>query len=166
MFARYRLTVHIPRRPYATALPGIPTIRPFEALACGIPLISAPWNDSERLFSGGVDFLYARNSQEMERLTLALLDQPSRAAELARHGRETIMNRHTCGHRIDQLLDICRELGIDSASGSARAAGSALPRMPHEAPGTTAIHARPAAAISGQTGCSEAPAGPGHLRKE
>ena len=42
-FARFRVTVHVPRRPYVAALPGIPTIRPFEALACGIPLISAPW---------------------------------------------------------------------------------------------------------------------------
>ncbi|MBV9555261.1 MAG: glycosyltransferase, partial [Alphaproteobacteria bacterium] len=30
-FARHRVTVHIPRRPYAEALPGIPTIRVFEA---------------------------------------------------------------------------------------------------------------------------------------
>ena len=50
VFAQYRVTVHIPRRPYARALPGIPTIRPFEALACGIPLISAPWDDAEHLF--------------------------------------------------------------------------------------------------------------------
>ncbi len=41
-FARFRVTVHIPRRPYVAALPGIPTIRVFEALACGIPLICAP----------------------------------------------------------------------------------------------------------------------------
>lgn len=41
-FARHRATVHIPRRPYVQHLPGIPTIRVFEALACGIPLISAP----------------------------------------------------------------------------------------------------------------------------
>ncbi len=33
--------------PTSQALPGIPTIRPFEALACGIPLISAPWEDAE-----------------------------------------------------------------------------------------------------------------------
>ena len=39
-FAAARMTVHVPRRPYATALPGIPTIRVFEALACGIPLVS------------------------------------------------------------------------------------------------------------------------------
>lgn len=41
-FARHRVTVHVPRRPYVEALPGIPTIRPFEALGCGIPLVSAP----------------------------------------------------------------------------------------------------------------------------
>ena len=34
------VTVHVPRRPYVEALPGIPTIRAFEALACGIPLVS------------------------------------------------------------------------------------------------------------------------------
>ena len=44
-FARHRVTVHVPRRPYVAALPGIPTIRMFEALACGIPLVSAPWDD-------------------------------------------------------------------------------------------------------------------------
>ena len=59
-FARYRVTVHVPRRPYVEALPGIPTIRPFEVLACGIPLISAPWNDCEGLFTPGEDFLIAR----------------------------------------------------------------------------------------------------------
>jgi spore maturation protein CgeB len=43
VFAQYRVTLHIPRRPYVQELRGIPTIRPFEALACGIPLLSAPW---------------------------------------------------------------------------------------------------------------------------
>ncbi|MBW8811084.1 MAG: hypothetical protein JF591_20220, partial [Lysobacter sp.] len=42
-FGAARMTVHVPRRPYTRLLPGIPTIRMFEALACGIPLISAPW---------------------------------------------------------------------------------------------------------------------------
>ena len=46
-FAAADMTVHIPRRPYARMLPGIPTIRVFEALACGIPLVSAPWDDCE-----------------------------------------------------------------------------------------------------------------------
>ena len=38
-FSRFKLTLHIPRRPYVELLRGIPTIRVFEALACGIPLI-------------------------------------------------------------------------------------------------------------------------------
>jgi spore maturation protein CgeB len=65
VFSRYRVTVHVPRRPYAEALPGIPTIRPFEAMACGIPLISAPWQDTEKLFRGGTDFLFASSGAEM-----------------------------------------------------------------------------------------------------
>jgi spore maturation protein CgeB len=47
VFAGHRVTVHVPRRPYVEALPGIPTIRVFEALACGIALVSAPWRDAE-----------------------------------------------------------------------------------------------------------------------
>ena len=39
VFARFRLTIHIPRR---ETLPGIPAIQVFEAFACGIPLVSAP----------------------------------------------------------------------------------------------------------------------------
>ncbi len=42
------------------ALPGIPTIRPFEALVRGIPLISSPWDDAEQLFTAGKDFLGVR----------------------------------------------------------------------------------------------------------
>jgi hypothetical protein len=53
VFARHLATVHVPRRFYVTMLPGIPTIRVFEALACGIPLVSAPWQDSEGLFRPG-----------------------------------------------------------------------------------------------------------------
>src|SRR5699024_762173 len=52
-FARHRVTLHVPRRPYVEQLPGIPTIRLFEALACGIPLICAPWEDAEGLFRPG-----------------------------------------------------------------------------------------------------------------
>src|SRR5207245_2180262 len=108
VFGRYRLTVHIPRRPYAQALPGIPTIRPFEAMACGIPLVSAPWDDVEGLFRSDVDYLVARDGAEMTAHLRALLDDPVRAAELARQGQETIHARHTVAHRVDELIAIVR----------------------------------------------------------
>ncbi len=110
VFAAYRMTVHVPRRPYVQALRGIPTIRPFEALACGIPLISAPWEDVEGLFEPGRDFLVARNQAEMQRTMQALLMDKAMAREIAEHGLATIRAKHTCAHRVDQLLVICEEL--------------------------------------------------------
>ncbi len=106
VFSRFRLTVHVPRRPYTRQLPGIPTIRPFEALACGIPLISAPWDDIEGLFRVGEDFLMVNDGREMSTSMQDLLCDPSRASRLAASGLETIRSRHTCAHRVDQLFDI------------------------------------------------------------
>ena len=116
VFAAHRMTVHVPRRPYVQQLRGIPTIRPFEALACGIPLISAPWEDVEGLFTPGRDFLIARNEAEMQRTMQALLTDKAMAREIAGHGRATIQARHTCGHRVDQLLAIYQELGAPAAA--------------------------------------------------
>jgi spore maturation protein CgeB len=109
-FARAHLTVHVPRRAYATALHGIPTIRPFEALACGIPLISAPWEDTENLFTPGEDFLVARDGAEMRGQMRALLSDAGLAHELSTRGLETIQRRHTCAHRVDELLAHHREI--------------------------------------------------------
>jgi spore maturation protein CgeB len=113
-FAAHGVTVHVPRRPYVEALPGIPTIRPFEALACGIPLVSAPWEDVEHLFTPGKDYLVAANGREMERHLDDVLHDPSLAQSLREHGLRTISERHTCGHRVDELLAICAELGLDT----------------------------------------------------
>jgi spore maturation protein CgeB len=110
VFARYAVTVHVPRRPYVQALPGIPTIRVFEALACGIPLVSAPWDDCEGLFEPGADFLVARDGAEMRAHLRDVLADAGLARDLADHGRRTILARHTCTHRVDELLAIYAEL--------------------------------------------------------
>jgi spore maturation protein CgeB len=112
IFARHRMTVHVPRRPYVEALPGIPTIRVFEALACGIPLVSAPWRDVENLFRAGTDFLAARDGAEMERHLSLLRHDAAARREIAAAGIETIRARHTCSHRVDELLAIAAGLGI------------------------------------------------------
>ncbi len=111
VFARHLATVHVPRRYYATELPGIPTIRVFEALACGIPLVSAPWDDSEGLFRPGEDFLVARSGEEMTRHLRQLRDDPDLRSELVASGLARIRARHTCGHRADELLAIAARLG-------------------------------------------------------
>jgi spore maturation protein CgeB len=119
VFATHLATVHVPRRPYAHALPGIPTIRVFEALACGIPLVSAPWDDCEGLFRPGADYLVARSETEMTRHLRALAHDPALRTALAESGLQSIRARHSCAHRVDELLAIAAALG---APADARAA--------------------------------------------
>jgi spore maturation protein CgeB len=106
VFASHLATVHVPRRYYASRLPGIPTIRVFEALACGIPLICAPWTDSEGLFNPDRDYLIAANGERMAMTLRAVAHDADLRASLVASGLSTIRARHTCRHRAEQLLAI------------------------------------------------------------
>ncbi|TCU32613.1 CgeB family protein [Rhizobium azibense] len=117
-FARHKVTMHIPRRPYVEHLPGIPTIRVFEALACGIPLISAPWDDAEHLFRSGKDYLLVRDGEEMKKCLREVLFDADRAASLTAAGLETIKARHTCRHRVDELFTILGHCGTSKVAKS------------------------------------------------
>ncbi len=110
IYSDYYFTVHVPRGPYARNIPGVPTIRVFEALACGIPLLSAPWDDSEGLFRPGRDFLLARNSYEMRRHMRDIVGDPDLRDHLIQSGLETIQKRHTCTHRVNELLKFYEHL--------------------------------------------------------
>lgn len=112
VFANYKLTVHVPRRPYSRLLPGIPTIRPFEAMACGIPLLSAPWEDSEKLFRKDTDYLQVADGQEMQDQIDQVLNNPFLHNSLSRRGLERIMEQHTCSHRVGQLENILAEIAV------------------------------------------------------
>lgn len=128
-YARSHVTIHVPRRPYLDALPGIPTIRVFEALACGIPLISSPWSDAEGLFAPGA-YLTARDEDEMiASLRLVLRDKAMTQA-LIDTGLHTIAQRHSCAHRVQELLDIVKHL---------KSADAAKPQAPSVATRITSL---------------------------
>ena len=129
VFARFRITIHIPRRPYVQALPGIPTIRPFEAMACGMPLICSPWQDVEGLFTPGADFLVARHGREMTQHIRALLHDPEMAQAMAAQGRQTVLQRHTCAHRVDELLRIWADLSRHHAGAAHPHRQAVVPRL-------------------------------------
>jgi spore maturation protein CgeB len=109
MYTSAKVTMHIPRQQYAGAMVGIPTIRVFEALACGIPLISAPWSDTEQLFREG-DLCFVRDTKEARSGIERLLCDERAATEQAQRGLETVLSRHTCMHRALELTAICEEL--------------------------------------------------------
>ena len=110
LYARSRLALHVPRRQYANGLSGVPTIRVFEVLACGIPLLCAPWTDTEGLFRAGEDYLLADSGEEMLALQRELLRSESARQSVAASGLETIRQHHTCRHRAEQLMEICGEI--------------------------------------------------------
>jgi spore maturation protein CgeB len=85
--------------------------------------LSSPWDDAESLFTAGKDFLVARNGAEMQGFLKALMQDEAMAHELAEHGRQTILRRHTCAHRVDELLAIYAELeGARPQAGEIRCA--------------------------------------------
>ena len=115
VFSKYKVTVHVPRRPYVELLPGIPTIRPFEALACGIPMICSPWDDQEGLFTPGMDYLIAKDGNDMSYKLAEVLKSAQLAQSLSQNGTRTIVEKHTCAHRVDELEAVLEELGISES---------------------------------------------------
>lgn len=109
VYASSGLTLHVPRQQYNGAMDGIPTIRVFEALASGIPLISAPWQDTEALFRRG-DYCRVENGDQMAEAIRYLLDNPEAARHQAESGLATVTSRHTCTHRAAELTQICEEV--------------------------------------------------------
>jgi spore maturation protein CgeB len=109
-YARGRTSLHVPRRFYANGLSGIPTIRMFEAMACGSPLVCSPWVDSEGLFRAGQDYVCVPDGKAMQTELVALLSDDAARAQIAANGLETIQRRHTCAHRAQQLMEIIGEL--------------------------------------------------------
>lgn len=108
-FAGARATVHVPRGPYVQSLPGIPTIRVFEALGCGIPLVSAPWSDTDGLFPEGT-YLSVTNGTQMKQALRAVLDDREMSSAMVQKGLRTIAEHHTCRHRAEQLVSIVADI--------------------------------------------------------
>jgi spore maturation protein CgeB len=114
-FAQARVTVHVPRGPYVRALPGIPTIRVFEALACGIPLVCSPWSDCEGLFPPGC-YLSAASGTEMSEALADILNNDDFASDLVTKGLRAIHEAHTCRHRAVQLVEIVEQLSNSNSA--------------------------------------------------
>ena len=111
VYSRSALTLHIPRRCYTNGLSGIPTIRMFEAFACGVPLVCSPWKDLEGLFHPNQDFICVPNGRAMTAEIAYLLKDELARRQLSRQALDTIQQRHTCLHRARQFEEICQELG-------------------------------------------------------
>ncbi len=107
---RTACVIDTPSRTRVTALPGLPSTRLLEAMACGTPVISAPWADTDGLVSAGEDHLVARSGEQMRAHLRAVLHDAALARELGARGRAKILAQHTCAHRVSALLSIHAKL--------------------------------------------------------
>jgi spore maturation protein CgeB len=129
--AAARFAVNVPRRMRADGLPHTPAIRVLEALACAVPVVTAPWDECEQMFTPDVDLLVAHDGSDMERRMVALHSDPEFARFIGANGYQTVVSRHTCEHRVQELLAICHELGAAEAHRSElESTASNLPQMP------------------------------------
>jgi len=110
VYAESAVAIHVPRRQYANGLSGIPTIRVFEALACGIPLVCSPWQDDEKLFARDEGYLIAADGRQMQATLAELIRDDAARRQIGEQGVKLIHERHTCAHRARQLISICEEL--------------------------------------------------------
>ncbi|WP_448187460.1 CgeB family protein [Azospirillum sp. sgz301742] len=78
-----------------------PSVRLFEAAACGTPIISDSWDGLETLFRPGEEILIARDSEQVTRW---LRDTPApRARAIGRASRRRVLASHTGVRRAMEL---------------------------------------------------------------
>jgi spore maturation protein CgeB len=85
-----------------------PSVRLFEAAACGVPIISDVWEGLETLFVPGAEILTAHRPDDVLRVLLDI-PEPERRA-IGERARRRVLAEHTSAHRAAELEGYVREL--------------------------------------------------------
>jgi spore maturation protein CgeB len=78
-----------------------PSVRLFEAAACGTPIISDCWEGIETLFEPGREILIARSSSDVLQWIHDLPEDERRT--LGQRARRRVLAEHTAAHRAAEL---------------------------------------------------------------
>ncbi|HEY3323442.1 MAG TPA: glycosyltransferase [Planctomycetota bacterium] len=90
-----------------------PSIRLFEAAACGTPIISDYWKGLSTFFEPGIEILTARSKYDVLEILLHLPEKTR--IELAAKARARVLLSHTAAHRAEQLEQYAHQLLVKSA---------------------------------------------------
>ena len=104
-FAKSRWTLNLTRAEMIGS--GFsPSVRLFEAAACGVPIISDRWRGLETIFDVGIEIVLADATAE----TIAALHIPEqRRREIAKAARSRILASHSATHRAAELESLLTE---------------------------------------------------------
>lgn len=91
-----------------------PSVRLFEAAACGVPIISDYWEGMETIFELGTEIFISKSGPE----TLAYLRDMKETERInsGERARKKILSKHTAGHRAQELLQYADEIKNNSIS--------------------------------------------------
>jgi spore maturation protein CgeB len=94
-----------------------PSVRLFEAAACGTPIISDAWEGLGELFVAGEEILVARSTEDVVWMLSELA--PGAARAIGQRARERVLAAHTAAHRAETLeQDLAEARGAQPARSS------------------------------------------------
>jgi spore maturation protein CgeB len=102
-YGAQRATLNVTRRDMVSAGYS-PSVRLFEAAACGVPIISDIWPGIETFFAPGEEIMLAETNYEVLDHLMSLTD--ARRADIALRARARVSREHTAARRAQQLQDI------------------------------------------------------------
>jgi spore maturation protein CgeB len=105
-YSRQRFTLNLTRRDMVNA-GWSPSVRLFEAAACGTPVVSDPWPGLAELFPEGEAVALARSTEDV----LEILSGTTQAQrhQIAARARDIVLAKHTGTARARQLVDALAE---------------------------------------------------------
>jgi spore maturation protein CgeB len=116
-YGRQRFTLNVTRADMIR-LGYSPSVRLFEAAACGVPIISDRWPGLATIFTPGREILVADSAEEVLSI---LREMPERERlALAERARQHVLTHHTAAHRAALLEAYVEEV----------AASASAPRLP------------------------------------
>jgi spore maturation protein CgeB len=102
-YAAQRWTLNVTRAAMRAA-GWSPSVRLFEAAACGVPVISDRWPGLDELFRDGEEIVIADSAADVRRALHEIPDDERRA--IGERARAKVLAEHTAGRRVDQLEEI------------------------------------------------------------
>lgn len=85
-----------------------PSVRLFEAAACGVPIISDFWNGLDSIFKINREILVASETPDMRRLFLEIGEEER--LEIAQNARQKVLLYHTAKARAKELESYVKEV--------------------------------------------------------
>jgi len=106
-YAAQELTLNVTRDAMVRA-GWSPSVRLFEAAACGVPVLSDWWDGLDAFFEPGLEILVARDSDDAMRHLRATSAEERR--EIGARARSRVLAEHTPARRAEQLESYVRDL--------------------------------------------------------